>query len=135
MYLGLIGRCPLDSREYAVLKNAIVERIQQAVGFRNLVEILCSSEDAKLMLDRARQFYPAASSYIAEALNPSPAPLVVVSATQYRKRIDGDTWHFCSNCSTWPINDFVATTELTGKSVTCNECIIRKNHGECDSPT
>jgi hypothetical protein len=136
IYLGLIGRCPLDSREYALLRNAIIDRVQQAVGFRNLIEILCSPDDAKLMLDRARQFYPAASSYIAEVLNLSPPPPVVsVTQSQYRKLIDGDTWHFCSNCSKWPSNDFVATRELTGEAVTCNECIIRKNHGECDSPS
>jgi hypothetical protein len=131
VYVGLLGRCPLDSREYAILRNAIIQHVQQAVGFRSLLEILCSPEDAKLMLERAERFYPVAASYIAEALNaPSAPPLF--STTEYRKLVNGDTWHFCSTCSKWPTDDFVATTQLTTNSVACNECVIRKNHGECD---
>ena len=34
-------------------------------------------------------------------------------ASEYRKEANETVWHFCSNCSTWQSNDFLATTDLT----------------------
>jgi hypothetical protein len=61
VYSGFLGRLPLDSREYAVLKTA--------VGEGNLptdytVEILCDASDARLLLKRATEFYPEALPFI-----------------------------------------------------------------------
>ena len=41
-------------------------------------------------------------------------------ASAYRRTRDGDTWHFCSNCSNWPTTDFVEQRlpPSTGKCAT-----------------
>jgi hypothetical protein len=66
VYQGLLGRCALSSREYEVLKNSVVTRTPIYLRFRNVVEILCDLDDAKLLLNRAKLFYPGAVSYIEE---------------------------------------------------------------------
>ena len=69
IYLGFVGRCQLSSREYVVLRNAIVTHVPEEAIDGNVVEILCSSEDAKLILDRANKFYPSAATYIEESIS------------------------------------------------------------------
>ena len=66
VYYAFLGRCPTASREYAVLKNSMVEPIP--LGNYN-VETLCEVHDAELLLDRAKQFYPEAVPYIEQALD------------------------------------------------------------------
>jgi hypothetical protein len=63
VYQELLGRCVLSSREYAVLKNSVVSRSPIYLRFRNVVESLCELDDAKLLLNRAKLFYPAAVSW------------------------------------------------------------------------
>ena len=62
-YTGLLGRCLLTSREYAILRNGVVSR-----GFKNnrAVRILCEAEDAELVYSLADRFYPAAVPYISK---------------------------------------------------------------------
>ena len=60
-----LARLPLPSRGYAILKNSVIERTRDS----SIVEILCQIEDAKLILDRAYQFYPGAAPYIEDALS------------------------------------------------------------------
>ena len=62
-YSGLLGRCLLTSREYAILRNGVVSR-----GFKNnrAVRILCEAEDAELVYSLADRFYPAAVLYISK---------------------------------------------------------------------
>ena len=67
-YQAFIGRCDLDSREYQVLRNAIIDHVPEYLRDGNVTTLLCSEEDAKLLLKRATQFYPLAASYIEEAL-------------------------------------------------------------------
>jgi hypothetical protein len=62
VYLGLLGRCPLSGREYAILKNSILEHGKATNG--DIVEISCRMEDAELVLERAKQFYSIAAPYI-----------------------------------------------------------------------
>ena len=64
-YRCFLGRFPLPSRGYAILKNSVIERTQDS----SIVEILCQIEDAKFILDRAYQFYPGAAPYIEDALS------------------------------------------------------------------
>jgi uncharacterized protein (DUF433 family) len=50
----------------------------------------------------------------------------------YRKRIDHDTWHSCSNCSNWPTK--AGSIEQTTKPTTgefCNECRAKEMAGSC----
>lgn len=49
----------------------------------------------------------------------------------YRKREDGNIWHWCKNCSHWPREDF---DEKAGKPFTgelCNECQALTKAGKC----
>jgi hypothetical protein len=68
IYQGLLGRCVLSSREYELLKNSVVSRSPIYLRFRNVVESLCELDDAKLLLNRAKLFYPGAVSYIEEGI-------------------------------------------------------------------
>jgi hypothetical protein len=65
VYFALLGRCPTAGREYAVLKNSMVQPVPP--GDYN-VETLCEVHDTELLLDRAKRFYPEAVPYIEEAL-------------------------------------------------------------------
>jgi len=49
----------------------------------------------------------------------------------YRRLIGTHEWHFCSNCSKWPMNDYALskTKPLTDKL--CNECKIKQQDGGC----
>ena len=51
----------------------------------------------------------------------------------YRKAVGSDIWHFCSNCRTWPLGDYIASfsPEQSGVEGLCAECIARHQMGEC----
>ena len=85
--------------------------------------MLCEIDDAKLILERANQFYPQAAPYIEKAL-------ISVIGGEYRKTKTGDTWHRFSACSQWPMDDYVSTQVPPDNSAICNECIVRKQLGE-----
>ena len=61
VYFGFLGRLPLDSREYAALKNAIAEG---NLPTDYTVEVLCDASEAMLLLKRATEFYPEALPFI-----------------------------------------------------------------------
>ena len=69
IYFGFLGRLPLESREYAVLKTSIIESAPP--GEYNL-EILCEADDAELLLDHAKRFYPDDVPYIEQAIDSVP---------------------------------------------------------------
>ena len=82
-YQAFIGRCDLDSREYHVLRNAIIHHVPKYLHDGNVATLICTEDDANLLVRRAKQFYPIVASHIEEALR-SPA---------YRKAKFGDTSH------------------------------------------
>ena len=51
----------------------------------------------------------------------------------YRRRHNSDTWHWCRNCSRWPVTDY----ERRDKPATanpkdlCNECKAKEHNGDC----
>jgi hypothetical protein len=49
-YQAFIGRCDLDSREYQVLRNAIIDHVPEYLRDGNITTLLCSEQDAKLLL-------------------------------------------------------------------------------------
>ena len=59
VYSGFLGRLTLESREYAVLKNAVIE---SSPG--ETVKIVCDNAYASLLLNRAMAFYPEALPFI-----------------------------------------------------------------------
>src|SRR5258706_2187906 len=81
IYRGFLGCCPSASREYAILKNSVVVPTQAG---DSIVEILCQYPEAKLIFERANQFYPDAApfrlfSYQATDLFlPNPSDLFVI---------------------------------------------------------
>jgi hypothetical protein len=46
-------------------------------------------------------------------------------ATEYRKRLVSDTWHFCSHCSQWPVDKYISSSEVPRNQAICNECIVK----------
>jgi hypothetical protein len=50
---------------------------------------------------------------------------------QYRKQKGTDTWHFCSNCSTWPTSNYEASSEKPTEGALCNECKAKKANNSC----
>jgi hypothetical protein len=69
VYLGFLGRCRIDSRAYAIVRNGVVELRADPVAGNVVVEVPCSLEDAELLREHARQFYPAALPPIEEAIH------------------------------------------------------------------
>jgi hypothetical protein len=116
IYAGFLGRCLLSSREYAVLKNSVVDRASGSL------QILCSPAEASLIREHAKRFYPAAVAYIESALEELPERAATV---EYRRSPAGDTWHFRSECSQWPAADYMAAKSLPQGDALCNECIVK----------
>jgi hypothetical protein len=144
LYQALLGRCLLASREYAILKNSVINHVPTNVRDGNIVEIFCAIADAELILNLARRVYPEAIPYIEDAISRGggqgfgaslPAGMQELNRfrAEYRIKTAGDTWHLCSNCSQWPTTDFISSKELPGHDQICNECLVKKEHGECNS--
>lgn len=56
-----------------------------------------------------------------------------IAERTYRRRKGGDTWHWCHNCSSWPVSDYegkVASNQFTGEL--CNECQTKEKSGGCN---
>ena len=71
IYAGLCGRFSLQDRECSVLKIPLNPPCSADV------EVVCGVADAKLLLDRAKQFYPEAVPYIEDALNLGQSGLMI----------------------------------------------------------
>jgi uncharacterized protein (DUF433 family) len=52
-----------------------------------------------------------------------------LSSRIYRRRKGSETWHWCSNCSTWPDSDYEEQTTFTGER--CNQCSAKEQMGNC----
>lgn len=56
--------------------------------------------------------------------------------TTYRRRKDGDTWHWCTNCSNYPNNSDDVTVTKVGRErpsygELCNECRAKEKANIC----
>src|SRR6266850_6490418 len=120
MQQEFLGRCLRSSREYEILKNSVITHRPE-----DMVEFLCGVDEAKLLLDRAKLFYPAAASCIEEGIRLFREPSSRPSQIEYRKTIVGDGWHFCPDCTQWPTADFVSSHEVSDDSAVCNECLVK----------
>jgi hypothetical protein len=128
VYLGLLGRCPLASREYAVLRNSLVKP-EPAAG-NVIMETLCRTSDTELLLERAKQFYSDAIPFIEEAL--ASVMGIADLTVSFSRTPRGETWHFCANCSQWPTQpDCIISTRAPDDYAMCNECLVRHRTGEC----
>jgi len=60
----------------------------------------------------------------------------VSTKISYRKTHNTDLWHFCSNCTNWPIADFDATDRGAPPSGEfCSECVDKEQQGTCEQTT
>ena len=56
----------------------------------------------------------------------------VIGVTVYRRsRNNGETWHVCSNCSSWPMIEFADQTNVPRTGTMCNECQALRRAGTC----
>jgi hypothetical protein len=53
-----------------------------------------------------------------------------VFSTEYRRAEQGPTWHWCTSCSTYPIENYF-TRRSRPSSELCNECTDRENTDQC----
>jgi DcmR-like sensory protein len=68
-YNALLGRCLLASREYAILRNGVVNHDTGKLGGKASVRILCEAEDAQRIFSLAARVYPVAVSYISQSID------------------------------------------------------------------
>jgi uncharacterized protein (DUF433 family) len=55
-----------------------------------------------------------------------------VSGKKYRKANKGDTWHWCSNCSSWPRSAYVEQrSSVSPIGELCNECHAKEQSDNC----
>ena len=52
-------------------------------------------------------------------------------ASEYRKAKSSATWHFCLNCSGWPVTNFEVCMTRPGEGELCNECKAKDKDGTC----
>ena len=65
-------------------------------------------------------------------LHPPEEELRHTMATSvFRRRLDQDTWHFCTNCSQWPWREFVEQENKPANGEECNECKTRQATQTC----
>jgi hypothetical protein len=57
------------------------------------------------------------------------SPLFKISSAEFRRTASSNMWHFCTSCSHWPIDIYVACTEVPGDYAVCNECIVEYERG------
>jgi CheY-like chemotaxis protein len=58
-----------------------------------------------------------------------------VATNSYRKKHNTDLWHFCSNCTNWPVTDF-DKHDLGAPPLGefCPECVENQRQGNCAQP-
>ncbi len=47
----------------------------------------------------------------------------------YRRHKGAETWHFCTNCSHWPLHDYSFSPTRPSSGSFCNECISKVASG------
>lgn len=60
----------------------------------------------------------------------------MITVPTYRRHTDSEKWHFCTNCSTWPTEQYIEIhhPEYLLHGSLCLECITKRHFGECRSP-
>jgi len=49
----------------------------------------------------------------------------------YRKKRGSDTWHWCRNCSNWPLHDYEESKTKPTTGELCNECKSKDADHNC----
>ncbi len=60
----------------------------------------------------------------------------MATKTFYRKKHYTDIWHFCANCTNWPVEDFDSDDRGAPPSgKLCDECVDNQRQGTCEQAT
>lgn len=49
----------------------------------------------------------------------------------WRRKKGSDTWHFCTNCSSWPTTDYETSWTKPTSGELDNECQAKSKAGNC----
>jgi hypothetical protein len=47
------------------------------------------------------------------------------SEIRFRRPFNGDTWHFSTDCSQWPVMNFSSISYISSEATICNECLAK----------
>ena len=50
---------------------------------------------------------------------------------EFRRRPDGEVWHWCLNCSHWPTRDYQTRHGTPPRDELCSECQAKTEAGSC----
>jgi hypothetical protein len=67
-YYRLLARCEMSSREYAIMKNSIVDYLPDQDRAAATVTIICEIGEARMLLNHANRFYPDATPDIEQSI-------------------------------------------------------------------
>jgi hypothetical protein len=56
-----------------------------------------------------------------------------ITLSNYRRRLQDMTWHFCPTCADWPGSEFEEQQHTPAQGVLCGECKARKTRGICSA--
>lgn len=49
----------------------------------------------------------------------------------YRKIRGSDTWHWCKNCSKWPVANYDEKATKPTSGELCDECLSKQKRNDC----
>ena len=52
--------------------------------------------------------------------------------TEYRRTLNTEIWHFCADCSGWPPENYIVTTNFPLTYQICNDCLSKNQTGDCE---
>ena len=67
-YYRLLARCEMSSREYAIMKNSVLNHDREQGHDVGMVTIVCEVGEAKMLLNHASRFYPDAGPDIEKSI-------------------------------------------------------------------
>jgi hypothetical protein len=82
----------------------------------------CLLFDDSRFSEQICNFLKAYYGTLTSAIGDLEIPPFLEWVTTYRKASDGQTWHFCSNCSYWPEADYEEQAIAPGTGEFCNQC-------------
>ena len=51
--------------------------------------------------------------------------------TTYRRKKGSDTWHWCKNCTNWPITDYIISHIKPTSGELCDQCKSKEKNNNC----
>jgi hypothetical protein len=51
----------------------------------------------------------------------------------YRRKWANDAWHWCRNCSNWPVTHYNEESSKPESGSECSECQAKEREGSCQS--